>query len=127
MNPGQACIIGRQQYVQQLVPIPYFHAGYGLNTCLFAQLYKTPGVAGSIDIGNGQSRYALIHGGFYQFFGGKSAIAEAEICFTIDVHRRVKMLKNLAKSNKNFYFHRQEIEAREVELRNLKRKDRVKK
>src|SRR5690606_4914329 len=46
-----------------------------------------PGIAGVVDICKCQAVYTCLCGCFYQFFSRKASVTEAEICFTVQIHR----------------------------------------
>lgn len=67
-------VIRRQQDVEKFIPISKFDAEDRFDACVPTKLDKFPGIAGGIDIGQGNGRNARFDRRFHQFLRGKRAI-----------------------------------------------------
>lgn len=57
---------------------------------------KIPGIAGGIDVGEGQSLYTQGHGRLHQLLRSVGPIPEAEICFAVQIHMLLQNPNNFS-------------------------------
>src|SRR5690606_33726527 len=81
------CNIFCKKNVQKFRTVTNLGSCNGLNVFRQAVSNKIPGIAGVVDIGKCQAVYTCLCGCFYQFFSRKASVTEAEICFTVQIHR----------------------------------------
>jgi len=87
VDPAKSVIVGSNQGVKQLVIVPDLCAEDRFDPFPAAVPDEVPGVAGGIDVGEGERGSAGFDAGHDQLFCGKGSVFETKIGFG-EIHRR---------------------------------------